>query len=223
MSSTVALDLNNRRLSLRAKWAYVEIVSHCSLLETDGQWFAAGKALPAYYAELINDGLLVEVEHPEYHVPAFLKWNPSKAQMDALREGARERQAKSRGMSRRDIAGSSRTEVEVEVETELTKPQPLAPRRRDELFESVADVCHIDISELTPAARGALNKAVGDLRKVGATPEDVRVRAGHYPYDDLTPNALAKHWPRLAREIPRTPRSANHVDAAYRRALGGEA
>lgn len=69
---------------------------------------------------------------------------------------------------------------------------------RDELFESVAENCGVDWHHLTPTARGALNKAVSEIRTAGGTPSDVMIRAENWPYDvPLTPSALAKHWPRL--------------------------
>lgn len=75
----------------------------------------------------------------------------------------------------------------------------IAPRERDALFETVAEVCGIDWHELTPTARGALNKAVAQLRGISAEPQDVRARASNWPYDvPLTPPGLAKHWPSLA-------------------------
>lgn len=72
---------------------------------------------------------------------------------------------------------------------------------RDSLFESVAEVCGIDWTNLTKSARGSLNRAVADLRAVGATPGEVVRRAANYRQHfrdaPLTPPALAKHWPML--------------------------
>jgi len=72
---------------------------------------------------------------------------------------------------------------------------------RDELFDAVVKVCEIDTSQLTTSARGALNRAVNDLRNIGANPEQVLFKAYHYRRKfrgaALTPNALAKHWASL--------------------------
>lgn len=77
--------------------------------------------------------------------------------------------------------------------------------RRDELFEAVAEVCEIDWHELTPSARGSLNRAVADLRGVGAVRVEVFRRAANWNYDvPLTPPALSKHWPALGVSKPRT-------------------
>lgn len=90
-------------------------------------------------------------------------------------------------------------------ETAAPRPGPKAgdkPRQNrppDPLFEAVCEATGIDWHELTSIARGSANKAVAELRGVGATPDEVRARAGRWPYDTrLTPPALAKHWPQLA-------------------------
>lgn len=90
-------------------------------------------------------------------------------------------------------------------EQKLLGDAPAAPRERqpDLLFEAVAEECGIDWRHLTRSARGALSKAVADLRSAGATPEEVPDRADAYRrlYERavLTPPALAKHWPALSR------------------------
>lgn len=76
-----------------------------------------------------------------------------------------------------------------------------AQRPRDLLFETVAEVCEIDMGQLTKSARGALNKACSELRELNPDPDEIRKRAEMYrqKYEGipLTPNALAKHWPML--------------------------
>jgi hypothetical protein len=78
--------------------------------------------------------------------------------------------------------------------------------RRDELFEAVAEACGITVAELTKTSRGPMNNAVSQLRSVGATPGQVKVRANRYrqryPDTALTPTALVKHWPSLAEQNP---------------------
>lgn len=76
------------------------------------------------------------------------------------------------------------------------------PRARDLLFEAVAAVAGQQIGSLTKSERGRLNKAVSDLRAVGATPEQVRSAAAKYrttyPGAALTATALAAHWSSIA-------------------------
>lgn len=88
-------------------------------------------------------------------------------------------------------------------------------RPRDVLFETVCEVCAIDRGAITPSARGPLNRAVKELRDLGATPWDVFERAKAYlvTYDaTLTPMALAKHWPSLGGNGPMVGLSRNGRD-----------
>lgn len=74
--------------------------------------------------------------------------------------------------------------------------------RKDLLFEALAEVCGMSLGELTTSARGAMNRAAKELRDLSATPAEVERRAQayrkKYPGIDLTPSALAKHWPALS-------------------------
>ena len=92
---------------------------------------------------------------------------------------------------------------------------PPARKGQDPLFEAVAESCGLDWrTDLTPTARGALNKAVAEIRSVGASPDDVRIRStnyqSHFPDAVLTPSALAKHWPALAK--PKAPDDRRHAE-----------
>ena len=77
---------------------------------------------------------------------------------------------------------------------------------KDELTHTVMGVCHLDDNALTSSARGALNKALTELREVGATPDQVRYCKDRWrekwPNGELTPLALAKHWPMLKAAAP---------------------
>jgi len=80
------------------------------------------------------------------------------------------------------------------------------PRPRDLLFEAVVEVCYgVPHDQLTDTERSRVNRAVAELRKVSATPEDVFSRAVEYrarsPDYPLTPQTLTKLWTDLA--IPR--------------------
>ena len=95
------------------------------------------------------------------------------------------------------------------VVKKATRKTPLLPvvaeatpaRRTDELFNALAEALGIVPGELTPSARGAMNKALADLRKVGADADEIYERAAvyrrMYPNAALTPSALARHWPQL--------------------------
>lgn len=80
-----------------------------------------------------------------------------------------------------------------------------APRARNELFDTLAEVCGVDIPSMTPSSLGAFTGALKQIRDVGATPSDVRARANRYRgrfRTPLTASALAKHWPSLAAAEP---------------------
>jgi len=91
---------------------------------------------------------------------------------------------------------------------ENRKKEPLAAtppkesaKKKDELFEAVAEACGIDWANITTSGRGQLNKATKELRDIGVTPDQVGGRAAAYrktyPDAPLTPSALAKHWAAL--------------------------
>ena len=72
-------------------------------------------------------------------------------------------------------------------------------------------VCGIEPATLTRTARGAVNKALKELREIGATPSDLEAKAAAYrktwPGMSLTPTALVKHWAQLATKAETKKRS----------------
>lgn len=105
-------------------------------------------------------------------------------------------------------AEPSRTVKNRHREPSYTLAAPSAPRSRprDPLFEAVVEVCYgVPHDQLTDTERGRANRAVAELRKVSATPEDVFRRAAEYrarsPDYPLMPQTLTKLWNDLA--IPR--------------------
>lgn len=113
---------------------------------------------------------------------------------------------------RRTDATTSSHPCDIELEPQNVEPKELlaaAPREEpkkksrepDLLFEAVARACNIDIAQLTGTSRGQLNKAVKELKDIGATPNHVgdKARAYRRQYENatLTPMALVKHWPSL--------------------------
>lgn len=79
---------------------------------------------------------------------------------------------------------------------------------RDELFEALFESYFrrpYDASiaaRLTTTERGRLNRAARELREIGATPDDVRVRwdaaVVRWPKITMTPTALTANWTSLA-------------------------
>ena len=102
------------------------------------------------------------------------------------------------------------------VDTSFLAPASLPPEKReqqqDHLFDALLDVCGMEAGQLTPSARGSVNKALSDLRSVDASPDEVHTRARRYRVAfknaALTPAVLSKHWASFAHE----PASRDFVD-----------
>lgn len=82
--------------------------------------------------------------------------------------------------------------------------EPAKPKRKtDPVFDAIASECGLDLTQLTRSARGALNRALADIRSarphVNATDikRAVAMYRAKYPTWPLTYTSLAKHWPSL--------------------------
>lgn len=132
------------------------------------------------------------------------------------REKARERQRRYRDKQRsvtrdvtRDRGGDEDSHVyslKYECESEVREPSNEASltRQRDELWDALTD----ELGEVTTRTeRGRRNKALKELRAVGATAADIRERCAAYrsrwPEIDLTANALVGNWSLLSGPVPR--------------------
>lgn len=108
---------------------------------------------------------------------------------------------------------------EVGTKNEALRTRTTAPagRKPDPIFDAVIDACGLDPAQLTTSARGAINKACGDLRKVSATPALIAERAAAFrstwPTMSLTPTALAKNWAQLAARQPTVVRDVAGAEA----------
>lgn len=100
-----------------------------------------------------------------------------------------------------DLLAPRQQDALSETEAEERQRHTGASRPKDELFEAIARECGIAIGSLTKSARQELNACRSQLKEAGATAESVRPRAAayraKYPTAQLTPSALAKHWPAL--------------------------
>lgn len=122
LSTKLPRDPKWKRLSPRAKVAYIEWACEIAEQETDGIYYAGGST-PRYVDELIEAGLVVTVAEG-YEMPAFLKWNKSHDEMEADRKARSEsgrKAANARWHAKRmpDAQASPMQEVEVEVEREV--------------------------------------------------------------------------------------------------------
>jgi len=88
-------------------------------------------------------------------------------------------------------------------------------RKRDDAFAAVLYVCGWDYDSLTKQARGWINGALPELRRLDASYDEIVQRGRHYflTYRQRpTPSALVKHWPALAEPPLRI--SAKELDQA---------
>ena len=96
----------------------------------------------------------------------------------------------------------SRVDTDTDTDISLASLATPKPRKRDELFEALVEVCGKDLKNLPRTERGRLNAATKELRESNATPDEVRQRALMYhskwPGADLTPQALTGNWSSLA-------------------------
>jgi hypothetical protein len=80
-------------------------------------------------------------------------------------------------------------------------PSANGGRARDELYETVIEVCGWDPRHITDSARGRANAALKELRKLNPVPDadDLRLLAADlqacYPGIVLTPQALTNNFP----------------------------
>lgn len=198
---------------LVSSWAW------CSRHRTDGcirasVWLGRGTARAR--TELVDAGLVEALDNGDVLVHDYLEHQRSAEEIaelslkraEAGSRGGRARASKQakRQASARASAKQTASKTQADTETENRELQILgaedgAKRRSDPLWDAVMAACGIKDSEITKSARGGYNRAVADLRSVGATPAMVVLRARRwaqmFPGATLTPNALAKHWSQL--------------------------
>ena len=141
LSTKLPRDPKWKRLSPSAKAAYIEAICEVAEQETDGIFHAPHSRIGADWVAV---GLAEEVVEG-YRFPAYLKWNPSHADVVARRTAGR-KAARSRwgtGEPNANRIAPPNTEVEVEVEVEKdakhtpaasSNNNPFQPTDRQMLF-----------------------------------------------------------------------------------------
>lgn len=103
-------------------------------------------------------------------------------------------------------AGLSPVERALAVTTNRAPIPATDSPRRDLLWEAVMEVCGIDTTAIPKSARGAYNRAVADLRAIGATPDEVRARGAAWNRNwravTMTPTALVRRWGEIPMGAP---------------------
>lgn len=165
----------------------------------------------------------------------FLEYNPSHADLELRRQRDRERKKPSgkipsgiQAESKRNPSGSnsdSKHPVPTRPDPKDSCDPPAAdagaveqktrkPRQPDLLFEALAEECGLDLAHLTPSARGNLNRALKDIKPTDV--ETIRLVCKRYrakwPIADVTPSAIAKHWPKFINASDQTSWEAPAID-----------
>ena len=96
--------------------------------------------------------------------------------------------------------------------------KPSKPREPDPIWDCVVDRWYGGGKSLTKSQRGAANAVVRDLKELGATPEEIAVRADRiaaaWSESSCTAHSLVKHWHQFATDPkPRTQGAANGIHA----------
>lgn len=188
------------RLALKCNISESQVRRHLRELEADG-WIAT---------ERQRGGTLATSEDRR---PNLYRVLVERGRMGAPPTDQRGRMgAPSRGRTDAPSRGRMRAPLTISNTSDTSSSaQPRATERRDVLFETLCEVCDINPERLTISARGALNRALKELRLVEADPGSIVAAAiafrKRYADASLTPAALAKHYPTLDKSQSVTERS----------------
>lgn len=90
-----------------------------------------------------------------------------------------------------------------------------------ELFEALCLACGLEWKDFTRRERGKVQKAAAELFEVGATPEQIRLRAGEYrrafPGAVMTPCAISGQWSFLGSRMNGTVKAKEALSERARR------
>lgn len=151
-----------------------------------------------------------------------------------------------------DCTTPSATDSTTPVQQIAQEPEPLneknpmrSPRKRDFVFDALAEVCGVDVDKATKRERGGIAKAAAEIREasefagfayasvLAAVQARARMYRNRYPNAALTPNALAMHWGECAMPVlvatgqewvppaPLTPEELAESEAARKAAWAG--
>lgn len=119
-----------------------------------------------------------------------------------------------------DIAVSSNQSLDHPLDQPLELAPTSSTRQRDPIFDALCEACGQDPGDQTRSGSRTVGVAAADLRRVGATAQEIFRRALNYPTHfegaALTPSALAKHWAQCAEPKQRTGEARNTFLEAVR-------
>lgn len=161
----------------------------------------SARQVTAAMGRMVGLGMVTVTEAGHWSVT---KWSERQYESDVSTERTRKHRSNEQG---RNVPTSSpgthqRTETEDREPLGSAAPPEARPRPQDPLFDALAGACGWPLDELTRDARGRLDAAAAQLLNIGATPDQVAVRAGKfrqvYPNAPLTPQGLTGNWAALA-------------------------
>jgi len=121
----------------------------------------------------------------------------------------------------REAAAGTRPILELEP-LELEIAPATRPRHRDAIWDAFVACWDLRGDEMTETERGRLNKAVGQLRRVGADPDEIPARRAMYailfPDAAQTPLALVGRWAECRPDPTRIPARAGRQTGTIARA-----
>lgn len=154
------------------------------------------RSVQRYLSELEDVGALVRVRRGGTSNLYHLRVADRTTQMSASPE-----------LTRQDCRIEGDTDVALTIPMNEKHLASNASRVRDEVWDALIQACQIEEEGLTASARGALNRAVRELRAVGAEPSEIHKRAARFARTwqvKLTPSALARRWSELAGPAPQS-------------------
>lgn len=211
---------------------WVELVSYAAEHGTDGTipeaWFKSNRVTGDVRDRLSSVGLLDNIDGAwilhDYldHQPPAAYWDKRK---EAGKKGAAKRWANADANGTRmagamasamapAMASANATTTNTSTTTESIDKDnqtTFAPGGRDDIWRGLFAATIEAVGGESPKTRseqGKYAQAVDELRRIGATPEDVAVRAAEYRkcYTvPLTPASLVRNWGSLAPRIARRP------------------
>ena len=183
------------------RWTWIGLLCYSARYKTDGYLPVnvaehVKGASPRFIIRLVELGLL-DVPNGDLRIHDWERYCPK----DPTKT---ERQAKWR---RKKTSTEPSTEPSTSSSTEVSTSRARSPSRplgvsNDTPADELWDVLEVELGEaVTASERGRRNKALKELRDIGATPDEVRKRCKAYrrmwPDITLTAAALAANWTTL--------------------------
>lgn len=220
-------DSKVARLTLPARLTFLLLLPEC---DDDGRLVASPKRLAGmlypnddaigpkhvekWIAELVREGMVVLYEHdgtrylvipkfrthqsPQHPKPSVLPPPPDVSDSCGSHESVMTVERENHETVIPELSG-----VEMSGNGRGSMAPVPAQREPDVLWDATMTACRIDTSAIPQSSRAGYNKAVAELKRIGATPDEVHTRANHHrqhwpSVTTLTPHSLVKHWAELS-------------------------